>query len=218
MLAPFLAQGCLCGAVRVFCDAKGCQMSARYYRLLLGVAASLSLIVAGCDPNWPNTVRPAPALPPAPAAVPGARVAQNTDAMDTDATLFTLLGLAKRESERSVGPQTGTQVSPILWQAAQDALHFAGISSEDPMTGLLVTDWYSPQGKPNERLRVSVFVLSRALRSTSLAVTVDRQERSPVGQWADTPVSRDVVTGLENAILQRARQIHAERYRDTVYK
>jgi hypothetical protein len=86
------------------------------------------------------------------------------------------------------------------------------------MTGLLVTDWYSPQGKPNERLRVSGFVLSRALRSTSLAVTVEREARSPVGGWREAPVARDVVTGLENAILQRARQIHAERYRNTMYK
>ena len=86
------------------------------------------------------------------------------------------------------------------------------------MTGLLVTDWYSPQGKPDERLRVSVFVLSRALRSDSVTVTVERQERSPVGQWHDTPVARDVVTGLENAILRRAQQIHAEQYRETMYK
>ncbi len=138
--------------------------------------------------------------------------------MDTDATLWTMLGLAKRESEKNPGPQTGDEVSPILWQAAQDTLHFAGFSSEDPMTGLLVTNWYSPPAKPNERLRVSVFILSRALRSDSVTVTVERQVRSPVGPWTDTPVARDVVTGLESAILQRARQIHAERYRETMYK
>ena len=86
-----------------------------------------------------------------------------------------MLGLAKRESERNVGPQTGNTVSPVLWEAARDALGFAGFASEDPMTGLLVTNWYSPPAKPNERLRISVFILSRALRSDSLSVTVDRQ-------------------------------------------
>ena len=186
-------------------------MSAGYYRLLLGVAASLSLMVAGCGAD-----RPADAVA---AATPGPTVATNaTDPLDTDATLWTVLGLAKRDSERAVGPQTGNTVSPILWQATQDTLHFAGFASEDPMTGLLVTSWYSPPGKPDERLRVSVFIMSRALRSDSIAVTVERQARSPVGEWRDGPVARDVVTGLENAILQRARQIHAERYRDTVYK
>jgi hypothetical protein len=48
-------------------------------------------------------------------------------------------------------------------------------------------------------------------------VTVERQVRSPSGEWRDTPVARDVVAGLENAILLRARQIHAERYRGTMY-
>jgi hypothetical protein len=215
MLAPFLAKGCLWGAVRVRRGAKGCEMSARYYRLLLGAAASVSLMVAGCGSSPPPQVVMAPGaiVTPDPPSAQG-----SPDPMDTEATLWTVLGFNKRESEQNPGPQTGNEVSPILWQAALDTLHFAGISSEDPMTGLLVTDWYSPKGKPNERLRVSVFVLSRALRSDSLTVTVERQERSPIGPWADTPVARDVVTELENAILQRARQIHAEHYRDTMYK
>jgi len=190
-------------------------MSAGYYRLLFGVAASISLTLAGCASNPSDKI----AADPATGATPGVPVANNTgDPMDTEATLWTVLGLAKRESEVNVGPQTGNTVSPILWQAAQDALHFAGFTSEDPMTGLLVTNWYSPPGKPDERLRVSAYILSRALRSDSVAVTVERQARSPAGGWSDTPVARDVVTGLENAILQRARQIHAEQYRDTMYK
>jgi hypothetical protein len=140
------------------------------------------------------------------------------DPQRTDATILTVLGLAKRESERSVGPQTGSAVSPVLWEAARDALGFAGFTSEDPMTGLLVTNWYSPPAKPNERLRISAFILSRALRSDSVSVTIDRQVRSPAGQWTDAPVSTDTVANLETEILLRARQIHAERYRSTYYQ
>lgn len=185
-------------------------MSACYYGLLLGVAASLSLLTAGCGANRP-------AADPVTGATPAPPVVQRTPGEpDTEATLWTVLGLAKRESERNIGPQTGATVSPVLWQASQDTLHFAGISSEDPMAGLLMTEWYSPAGKANERLRVSVFILSRALRSDSVTVSVERQARSPTGQWSDAPVARDVVTGLENAILLRARQIHAERYRNTM--
>jgi hypothetical protein len=66
-------------------------------------------------------------------------------------------------------------------------------------------------------LKVSVFILSRALRSDSLAVTVDRQVRSPAGDWSDSPISREAVSDLETAVLLRARQIHAERYRNTMY-
>jgi uncharacterized protein DUF3576 len=207
--------GDLGSAARGHRGAKGRDMSAGYYRLLIGVAASVSLMVAGCGSNWPNTVAAGPAAG-APSSPPVAK--NTTDQIDTEATVWTVLGFAKRESEQNAGPQTGNAVSPILWQATQDTLHFAGVASEDPMTGLLMTNWYSPPGKPNERLRVSVFILSRALRSDSLAVTVERQARSSGAGWGDTPVARDVVTGLETAILQRARQIRAERYRDTVYK
>ena len=188
-------------------------MPARHYALLLATLATVSLLLAGCGSNRdkqladPITgVMPPP--PPKPVTVEGEP--------DTEATLWTVLGLAKRESERSTGPQTGNEVSPVLWEAAHDALDFTRFISEDPLTGLLVTDWYSPKGKPTERLRVSVFILSRALRSDSLSVTVEREEAKANGQWQTTPVARDVVTGLENAILQRARQIHAERYRSTM--
>lgn len=188
-------------------------MSCRYYGLLLGLAASVSLILAGCGSD---RAAPGPADTVAVPAAPQSGV-RKADDDRTDATLWTLLGLAKRESQRNRGPQTGALVSPVLWQAAHDALNFAGVSSEDPVTGLLVTKWYSPPGKPDERLRASVFILSRALRSDSVAVTVDRQMRTPDGQWQKTPVARDVADGLDNAILLRARQIHAERYRETTY-
>lgn len=183
-------------------------MSVRHYRFSLALAASISLLTAGCGSGRP-------AADPVTGAVAAQPVA-NPDDDDTDMTIFTVLGLAKRESQRNIGPQTGNQVSPVLWQAAHEALNFAGVSSEDAMTGLLVTDWYSPPSNRSERLRVSVFILSRALRSDSLSVTVERQERAPDGQWHDTPVAKDVVNGLETAILQRARQIHAERYRNTM--
>ena len=189
-------------------------MSAPYYGLLLGIAASLSLLTAGCGSD-----RARQAADPVTGRMPTV-VAQPAAAREperTDENLWTWLGLAKRQADRDLGAQTGQGVSPVLWLAARDALGFAGTASEDPVTGLLVTDWYSPPAKPHERLRVSVYILSRALRSDSIAVNVERQVRSPSGEWTDTPVARDVVVGLENAILLRARQIHAERYRSTVY-
>jgi uncharacterized protein DUF3576 len=185
-------------------------MSARHYGLLPGLAASLSLTLAACDTaRTPDAVAStAPAAPQ--------KTAQR-DQPDFSATLWTVLGLAKTDVERSQGPQTGASVSPVLWQATLDTLRFAGTSSEDPMTGLLVTKWYTPPGRTDERLQVTAFVKSRALSSDSIAVSVQRQALSPRGGWETTPVATDVGTGLEAAILQRARQIHAERYRNTMY-
>lgn len=194
-----------------------------HYRPLLGFAASLSLVtglllsVAGCGADRPPDRVAAPANAEA-AMQGGAQKIASNDTDDTDATIWTVLGLAKRESRQRTGPQTGNTVSPELWQATHDTLGFAGMSSEDPVTGLLVTKWYSPAGKPDERLRVSVFILARALRSDSVAVTVERQVRAAGGQWQPTPVAREVPDGLDSAILQRAQQIHSEHYRETMYQ
>ncbi|MBV8504804.1 MAG: DUF3576 domain-containing protein [Alphaproteobacteria bacterium] len=179
-------------------------MSAIHYRASVALAASLSLGLAACAASPPAEQRAADQ--------PGATETQKASSgepeeIDTEANIFTVLGLAKKGSVKEPGPQTGRTVSPILWQAAHDTLDFVKYASEDPLTGSIVTDWYSPPGNPNLRYRVNVFILSRALHSDSLTVTVDRQQRSADGQWAETTIARQVETDLENAILSRARQL-----------
>jgi Domain of unknown function (DUF3576) len=174
-----------------------------HYRPRLALAASLSLALSACAAN-----RPAEQSGERQGAINGQPAAsRQPDEIDTEATILTVLGLAKKESVKDPGPQTGRTVSPILWQAVHDTLDFVKYASEDPLTGSIVTDWYSPPGNPNVRYRVNVFILSRALHSDSLAVTVDRQARSSDGQWTETTIARQVETDLENAILTRARQL-----------
>ena len=178
-------------------------MSVAHYRLPVALAASLSLAVAACDTDQASE-------PPPEAASPQQASTTGSKEIDTESSIWTLLGLAKKESERRVGPQTGSTVSPILWQATLDTLDFVKFASEDPIAGSLVTDWYSPQGKPNERFRINVFILARSLRSDALAVTVTRQARMGDGNWLETTIARQVETDLETAILNRARQLKRE--------
>ena len=184
-------------------------MPAHYYRLLPAFAASL-LLLAGCNAPVRETQADANV-----AELPQTNQQASTedDPMNTEATIWTVLGLAKKPSQKLVGPQTGPQVSPELWQAAIDTLNFVKVDSLDPQSGLLVTDWYTPQGKPAERMRVTAFVKARALRSDSIAVTIERQTRSPSGQWEDGSVAQQAVQDLENDILQRAREVHIARLR-----
>ncbi len=178
-------------------------MSVLHYRAAALLAASLSLALSACAANPPAEQARGPAGAPETQKA----ASSEPDEIDTEATIWTVLGLAKKESVKDPGPKTGRTVSPILWQAAHDTLDFAKYTSEDPLTGSIVTDWYSPPGNPNLRYRVNVFILSRALHSDSLTVTVDRQQRSPDGDWAETTIARQVETDLENAILARARQL-----------
>jgi hypothetical protein len=173
-----------------------------HYRPSTGLAASLSLILAACAPA---------AVQPGAAKAGGQQTAATApEDIDTEATLWTVLGLAKKGSQRPPGPQTGRQVSPVLYQAALDTLKFTKLASEDPLGGSLVTDWYSPRDKPDERFRIDVFILSPHLTSDSVAVTVERQERRPTGEWVDSTVDRKVQEDLETKILYRARQLKRE--------
>jgi Domain of unknown function (DUF3576) len=178
-------------------------MSLFHYRPAAFFAASFLLTLAACSANAPpeqSSAQPGTGAPQQAAA-------KEPEEIDTEATIWTMLGLAKKESVKDPGPLTGNTVSPILWQAAHDTLDFVKYTSEDPLTGSIITDWYSPPDKPNERYRINVFILSRALHSDSLTVTVDRQVLSANGQWAGTTIAKQVETDLENAILSRARQL-----------
>ncbi len=178
-----------------------------YYRLPTILAASL-LLLTGCTATRVTQADATAAqLPQA-----NQQASADDDGMDTEGTIWTLLGIAKKPPH-DFGIRTGPGVSPELWQATIDTLSFTSMDSLDPRTGLAVTDWYSPKGKPDERLRITAFVKARALRSDSIVVTVDRQIRSGA-QWQDAPVAQKLVEDLENAILQRAREVHIARLRE----
>lgn len=176
-------------------------MSALYYRLPTLFAATVSLALSACAGK-----------PPPPAASqthagPLERTASNTREIDTDATIWTVLGLSKERHVSANGPTIGAEVSPILWQAAHDTLNFVKVDSEDPIVGRMLTRWYSPPDKPNERFRVGVFILARTLRSDAIAVRVERQNRSESGEWTDASIDRKVDDDLTFTILNRAREI-----------
>jgi hypothetical protein len=186
-------------------------MPAPHYRLLVAFAASLSLLLGGCTAA--KTTQPDATAAQLPQPEQQQASATPEGEMDTEGNIWTFLHIAKKP-KADTGPQTGPGVSPILWQAMLDTLQFAGLDSLDPAAGLAVTNWYTPKGKTDERMRVTAFIKSRALRSDSLVITVERQSRDPSGQWKDATIDEDVVASLENDILQRARQIHIARIRE----
>ncbi|GAB3123180.1 DUF3576 domain-containing protein [Novispirillum itersonii] len=106
------------------------------------------------------------------------------------------------------GSGNGINVNAFLWRASLDTISFMPLSSADPFGGVIITDWYSTPETPQERFKVNVFILGRALRSDGVKVSVFRQAVDPSsGRWADTPVNASVATEMENAILTRARQM-----------
>jgi hypothetical protein len=98
-------------------------------------------------------------------------------------------------------------VNKFIWQAALDTLSFLPLTSTDPFTGVIVTDWGSTPDAPGERLKVTAYILDAGLSAASLKVAVYREVQTEAGLWVPAPVSADTAGKLEDAILTRARQI-----------
>ena len=100
----------------------------------------------------------------------------------------------------------GIGVNAFLWRASLDTLSVWPISSADPFGGIIITDWYAPPETPNERFKINVFILDRALRADGIRISIFRQVRDSSGSWRQAVVQSGTQTRLEDAILTRARQ------------
>ena len=102
---------------------------------------------------------------------------------------------------------SATRVNKFLWQASLDTLSFMPLSSTDPYTGVIATDWSATPDAPGERFKVTVYLTSAELSAASLRVAVYRQRQAEGGNWIQTAVDPSTPRKLEDAILTRARQI-----------
>lgn len=104
---------------------------------------------------------------------------------------------------------SGIGVNAFLWRASLDTLSFMPLNSADPFGGVIITDWHSPPETPGERFKMTIYILDRRLRADGLKVAVFRQEKSSA-EWVDSAVTDATARQLENAILQRARQLRLD--------
>jgi hypothetical protein len=118
-----------------------------------------------------------------------------------------LFGAGKKQTDEGAA---GIGVNAYLWRGSLDTIAFMPISSADPFGGVILTDWYSPPESANERFKVSVFIMDRALRADGIKVSVFKQQRAGNGNWSDVSVDKSTQTDLENAILTRARQLRIQ--------
>lgn len=168
-------------------------------KLLAVGFVALSLTACGSDPEKPQPTADIPP-PPAPMAA---------DAAKQDTGVFGWFG-AGNGSPGSKGDDhkgKGVAVNAYLWRASLDALSFMPMEQTDPFGGVIKTSWYVPPSTPNERLKVSVFILDSRLRAEAVRVSIFKEAKKPTGEWAEATVDPDTVTKLENVILDKARAL-----------
>ncbi len=112
------------------------------------------------------------------------------------------------DSKKETG--SGIGVNSFLWRATLDTLSFMPLNSADPFGGVIITDWYSPTETPNERFKLTAYILGTALRSDAIKVAIFRQVNVGPNQWQDAVVEKGTVTSMEDAILTRARQLRID--------
>lgn len=120
------------------------------------------------------------------------------------------LNLFGGEKAKQDGGGGGIGINSFLWRASLDTLSFMPLNSADPFGGVIITDWYSPPDSPEERFKMTIYILDRRLRADGIKVAVFKQTKDKAHQWLSSNVAGDTATQLENAILTRARQLRLE--------
>ena len=99
-------------------------------------------------------------------------------------------------------------VNALLWRASLDVASFVPLSDVDTFGGSILTEWYSLPSRPNERIKLAIFVLDRELRSDGIKVIVYVQQNEN-GIWTDAGQDSEMAVRIEELILTRAREIRA---------
>ena len=106
-------------------------------------------------------------------------------------------------------------VNALLWRAALDIASFVPLDDVDTFGGSIVTEWHQPKATPDKRMKLTMFVIGRELRSDAITVRAYIQNRLGT-EWVDA--GRDEALGrkLEELVLSRARELRAAATAETV--
>jgi len=162
---------------------------------LAGVAIALSLALGACGSHKKEVFQRSPDV-------------SRQEAGERDqGSIFGKLNLFSSTKPDSA---PGVAVNAFLWRAALDTVAFMPLASADPFGGTIITDWYSLPETPDERFKVNVYILGRALRADGIKVSVFRQTRDSAGHWNDSATASEVNSDFEDAVLSRARELRLQ--------
>jgi len=120
----------------------------------------------------------------------------------------TMFGGGDHTTERRVVEDVTGGANPYLWRASLDTFEQMPLVSADPFGGTIIYDWREFPDAAGERVKATVFILDSRLRADGVKVSVFRQTNED-GTWTDALVDPETGIQLENAILDRARNLKA---------
>ncbi len=160
-------------------------------RLVTFVSLAGLVVLAGCGMQF----KPAPVEPPRESVFgPGGLI----------------IGARPPGTEVPNPSPSGITVNAYLWQAALQVVADRPVLQADPHGGVILVDWHSLAGVPNERFRMNIAITSDVLASTSFRVDILRQVRDGQGEWVGQPVALSTEQAFEDALLATAQALRAQ--------
>jgi len=105
-------------------------------------------------------------------------------------------------------------VNALLWRAALDVASFVPLNDVDTFGGSIITEWHQSADNPDQRLKLTIFVLGLELRSDAVKVQTYTQKK-PRNDWIDSGRDEALARKLEDLILTRARELRAASVSET---
>ena len=105
-------------------------------------------------------------------------------------------------------------VNALLWRASLEIAAFVPLADVDTFGGSILTEWYSLAERPDERIKLMIFVVGRELRSDAIQVRVFAQ-KAENSAWGAATRDEDLASKIEELILTRAREMRAASIAET---
>ena len=91
-----------------------------------------------------------------------------------------------------------------LWRASLDILDFMPLTSANYSGGVIITDWYSEQGKTNESIKITIRFLTNEVRSDALDVSVFYKKCKTITNCSIVEQDGNLSSELTKEILKKA--------------
>ena len=126
------------------------------------------------------------------------RIKQN---VEKGGGIFGDIGKSSKETTFSFG------TSNVLWRATLKSLDFMPFASIDYSGGVLVTDWYSENTNPQEKIKIMVRFLSNELRTDSVVVIGHKMNCNTQGICSTAILNDKFNESIKDTIINTARLI-----------
>ena len=98
-----------------------------------------------------------------------------------------------------------------LWRASLETIDFMPLSTVDYSGGVIITDWYSDSGNPNEAIKITLRFLSNEIQSNSIKVIVHNKNCGPSENCTISEIESNIKFELQKTILSKAATLEKEK-------